>query len=183
MKKKLLITAIVLLLIAAGFFLYQETHFTMSTMEDTGFSKEKILREMPEIAITEQDLAMAEELFAAPEVEEAFLSLEKSGELGCSVSNAELLLADWIPEGFAVMELAVSDHKSLYVSFFKKDESQSIYYSFSADDAYPPQKTIGIYGRTLFQKHDCKTIYQNLNGEISKLKEKHIWFAWLKEDL
>lgn len=183
MKKKLLIAAAVVLLIAVLFCLYMETHFTMSTMVETGLSEKKILREMPDIAITEQDLAMAEELFAAPAVQEAFLSLEESGELGCPVSNAAFLLSDWTPEGFDVMELAVSDHKSLYVSFLKKDEAQSIYYVFFEDGGYPPQKSIGIYGRTLFHKDDCKAIYQNLNGEITKMKHKHIWFAWLTEEL
>jgi len=182
LKQKLRIAAAVVLLIAAGCCLYMETHFTMSTMVETGLSEEKILREMPDIAITEQDLTMVEELFAAQEVQEAFAALEQSGELGRPVSNAEFLLADWIPQGYEILELAVSDHKSLYVSFVKEDE-QSIYYTFFADGSYPPQKSIGIYGKTLFHENDCKAIYQNLNGEITKLKYRHIWFAWLTEDL
>lgn len=183
MKKKLVISAAVVLLAAVLFCLYMETHFTMSTMVDTGLSEEKILQEKPDIAITEQDFAMAEALFAAPEVQEAFSARKESGELGCPVSNAEVLLSDWTPEGYEILELAVSDHQSLYVSFLKKDEAQSIYYVFFEDGAYPPQKSIGIYGRTLFHKDDCKAIYQNLNGEITKMKHKHIWFAWLTEDI
>ncbi|MBQ6948443.1 MAG: hypothetical protein IJN41_02040 [Firmicutes bacterium] len=120
MKKKLLIVFCIVILVIAGFCLYMETHFSMSTVVDVGLSEEKILREMPEIAITENDLAMAEELFAAPEVQEAFADLEESGELGRPVSNADFLLADWTPEGFALMELAVSDPQSLYVSFLKE---------------------------------------------------------------
>lgn len=181
MKKKLLLAAAVVLLAAAGFFLYMETHFTTSTMVDAGLSEVKILREMPEIAITEQDLAMAEELFAAPAVQEAFFMVEESGVLGHPVSDAASLLANWTPDGYEILELAVSDHKSLYVSFAKEDE-QSIYYIFFEDGRYPPQKSIGIYGRTLFHKNDCKAIYQNLNGEITKMKHKHIWFAWLTEE-
>ncbi|MBR5471141.1 MAG: hypothetical protein IKU81_03360 [Oscillibacter sp.] len=183
MKKKLVIAAAAVLLIAVLFCLYMETHFTMSTMVETGLSEKKILREMPEIAITEQDLAMAEELFAAPEVQEAFIAVEESGALGCPVSDAASLLVNWTPEGFDVMEVAVSDHKSLYVSFLKEDEAQSIYYVFFEDGAYSPQKSIGVYGRTLFHKDDCKAVYQNVNGEITKMKHKHIWFAWLTEEL
>jgi len=183
MKKKLLIVFCIVILVLAGFCLYMETHFSMSTVVDVGLSEEKILREMPEIAITEDDLAMAEELFAAPEVQEAFAALEESGELGRPVSNADFLLADWTPEGFAIMELAVSDHQSLYVSFLKEDETQSVYYIFFEDGVYPPQKSIGVYGRTLFQDDACKAIYQNSNGEITKMKHKHIWFYWLTGEM
>ena len=43
MKKKLLVVLAVVLLIAAGFCLYMETHFTLSTMVAAGLSEEKIL--------------------------------------------------------------------------------------------------------------------------------------------
>ncbi len=182
MKKRLLMAAAVALLAAAGFCLYMETHFTTSTMVDAGLSEERILQEMPEIAITDQDLAMAKELFASSAVEEAFSALEESSALGHPVSDAASLLANWIPDGYEILELAVSDHRGLYVSFVKEDE-QSIYYTFFVDGSYPPQKSIGIYDRTLFHKNHCKAIYQNLNGEITKMKHKHIWFAWLTEDI
>lgn len=181
MKKYLLAVLTLVVLAAAGYCLYMETHFSMTTLEDSGLSEEKILREMPEIALSDRDLAMGGALLAAPEVQEAFLQADGTGEVRYVVIPAETasgLLSDWTPEGFAIWELGLTSQESLHVSFRKEGE-QTVYYTFFADDSCPPQKVIGIYGRTLFQEDACKAIYQNLNGEITKLKEQHIWFYWL----
>ena len=58
MKKKGFVVLLAAVLVFAGYILYMETHFTTFTAVDIGLSEEKILREMPEIAIREQDLAL-----------------------------------------------------------------------------------------------------------------------------
>lgn len=188
MKQKLLIVLAVVLLIAAGYFLYMETHFTMSTMVDTGLSEEKILREMPEIAIGEQDLTLKAYVLSLPQVQERLARTKTNGSDEVRMEPVPLeevkeLLSDWTEEGWQATEIAVSRGLLVYVSFSKEDGTSNIHYAFSADQNHPPQKSIGVYGRTLFHENDCKAIYQNLNGEITKLKHKHIWFAWLTGEI
>lgn len=187
MKKKLVIAAAAVLLIAVLFCLYMETHFTMSTMVETGLSEEKILREMPEIAITEQDLALEAYVLSLPQVQERLKRTEADGLNDVKMEpvplkEAQVLLSDWTEEGWMATEIAVSQGTLVYVSFSKEDGTANIHCAFFADGSIP-QKSIGVYGRTLFHKDDCKAVYQNVNGEITKMKHKHIWFAWLTEEL
>ena len=188
MKQKLLIVLAVIFLIAAGYFLYMETHFTMSTMVDTGLSEEKILREMPEIAIGEQDLALGAYILSLSQVQERLVRTKTDGSDEVKMEPVPLeevnaLLSDWTEEGWQVTEIAVSRGLLVYVSFSKEDGTSNIHYAFSADQNHPPQKTIGIYGKTLFQEHACKAIYENLNGEITKMKQKQVWFYWLTGEI
>lgn len=180
MKKRAL-AAVLAAVILAGCILYMESHFGVSTLEDMNLSSEQILREMPEIKITQEDIAMGKALLSADEVKEAFQRVGGSESwrgFPIPQDKAAELLEDWIPEGYEVLELTASSHQSLYVSFVK-DGQERIYYIFFVDDLYPPIKTIGVYGRTLFDEDACKAIYENHGGVISKSKFKHLWLAWL----
>ena len=39
---------------------------------------------------------------------------------------------------------------------------------------------VALYGKTLEGTPKLKAIYQNTNGTLTKQKEKHLWFQWLK---
>ena len=180
MKKKIVGVLLVAIVVALGHVIYMETHFVATTSVPVKLSEEAILDEMPSIAITEKDITMGKELLATPEMTEAFLlaSKDKNGVYAFPLDDAEKLLAEWIPEDFEVLELAVLN-EHIYVSFINRDK-QSIYYSFDADFEYQ-NKTIGIYGTDLFGDRRVKAIYQNMNGEITKFKEQRLWFEWIKD--
>lgn len=184
MKKKGFVVLLAAGLVLAGYILYMETHFATFTAVDTGLSEEKILREMPEIAIREQDLALETYILSLSQVQErlARTGTDGFGEVKTEpvpLKEAKALLSDWTDEGWQATEIAVSQGTFVYVSFSKEDGTANVHYAFFADGSYPPQKSIGVYGRTLFQDHACKAIYENINGEITKMKHKQVWFAWL----
>jgi len=188
MKKRLQVVLGIVILALAGYCLYMETHFTMSTLADTGLSEEKILREMPEIAIREQDFDLEAHVLSLSRVQEmlARTKTEDPDDLKTEfipLEEAASLLSDWVEEGWKVTELAVLRGNSVSVCFSKEDGTKSIYYAFFIEDSIPMQKTIGVYGRTLFQDDACKAVYQNLNGEITKMKHKHLWFYWLTGEI
>ena len=180
MKKKIIGLLLAVLVVAAGYVIYMEIHFSTTTSVPVKLSSEQILNEMPDIAFTEQDTTMFKELLAAQELAEAFLlaSENENGIYVLPLDVANELLMEWIPEGCEVLELAVINER-VYVSFLNR-EKQSVFYSFNSDFDYQ-EKSIGIYGKDLFGKRIVKAIYSNINGEITKFKEKRLWFEWMKD--
>ena len=73
MKKKIIGLLLAVLVVAAGYVIYMEIHFSTTTSVPVKLSSEQILNEMPDIAFTEQDTTMFKELLAAQELAEAFL--------------------------------------------------------------------------------------------------------------
>ena len=82
-----------------------------------------------------------------------------------------------LPEGFEVLELTVLN--GLVCVGFQKDGARRIQYVFDAN-AQHLEKYIALYGKTLEGTLKLKAIYQNTNGTLTKQKEKHLWFQWLK---
>ena len=178
MKKNIVCVLLAVIIVAVGYVIYMESHFGTTTVVPVKLSAEQILKEMPSIAFTEEETTMAKELLATQEIEEAFLlaSNNENGVYIFPVSDAEKLLSEYTPEGYEVLELAVFN-KYIYVSFLSREKA-AIYYSFDSNFEYQ-EKTIGIYGKDLFGERIVKAIYSNINGEITKHKEKRLWFEWM----
>ena len=155
-----------------------ESHFGTTRVVPVKLSTEQILKEMPSIAFTEEETTMVKELLATQEMAEAFIlaSNNENGAYIFPVSDAEKLLSEFTPEGYEVLELAVFN-KCIYVSLLSREKT-TIYYSFDSNFEYH-EKTIGIYGKDLFGKRIVRAIYSNINGEITKHKEKRLWFEWM----
>lgn len=83
----------------------------------------------------------------------------------------------YIPRDWNVLELTVFP-RSVYLDF-SKGEEQSVYYVFDPTGEIH-EKTIGLYGRNLFGNRTVIAIFCNQNGQITNLKEKRLWFEWLK---
>ena len=180
MKKKIIWVLLAVLVVIGGYCLYMEYHFDASTVVTTNLSSEQIRSEMPDIAFTEEDDTMVKALLAATEITEAFLLAEKNenGVYTLPLQDASELLKTGVPEGFEILELTVTDKNTVYVSFLSSNKR--LMYSFDAP-LQNKTKTIGIYGKDIFGHQRVKAVYQNQNGEITKYKEKHLWFEWLKE--
>lgn len=179
MKKRIccVLIGIFLLVLLCSF--YMEFRFGTTTVVPQGISPERILKEMPDIAVTSEEMSMAKALSQTREMEDAFLQAEISENdiFEFSMADAENLLQTYIPRGWNVLELTVLP-KSVYLEF-SKGEEQSVYYVFDPTGEIH-EKTIGLYGRNLFGNRTVKAIFCNQNGQITKLKEKRLWFEWLK---
>lgn len=177
-KDKIIKVLCVILIFCFCFCIYMERNYSRVRFVEADMTEEEILAEMPEIAISEEDYALEAYILSLPEVQELLENAEEE-EFGAAFPNeeSEVLLADWIPEGWKVMELAAKDNR-MYVSFINEGVC-SRYYSFSSDGSYPMQKTVGIYRKTWRNLIECKSVYQNTNGEITKYVDKNEWFSWV----
>ena len=99
---------------------YMEFRFGTTTVVSQNISPEGILQEMPDIAVTSEEMAMAKALSQTREMEDAFLQAESAENeiFEFSMADAENLLQAYIPRGWNVLELTVLP-KSAYLGFSK----------------------------------------------------------------
>ena len=162
---------LLILVVAAivGFEVYMESRFTEMKFVPVPLSGEQILEEMPDIAFSEADSAMAEALAASPEIAE----VPEDGVYTFPQSDAERLLAPYAPEDCGSVELSAAGG-NIFVSFYCG--GRQINYGFDTALTYR-QKAIGVYGKDLTA---AETVYSNNNnGELSKTRAKRVLFAWL----
>lgn len=177
MKKKTLAIILSVLLILCGAWLYLESRVDLVETVDSGLSEAAILQEMPELAMTERDIAMGAALLDAPELRAA---LAEAADVVLPEATAARLLAEWTPEGCEDVTLVVMDYGSVIVGF--TEDTRTIQYEFFEDESAGPRKVIAISGRTFFRENGRKAVYQNDGGAVTKLKVRHVWFAWLTEE-
>ena len=183
MKKKVLIAALIILAFLIAFWAYMELNYDVRTMVPSSMTEEEIAAEMPEIVISEADLALRDYVLSQPQIQEIVAGLlaededTRKGE-ALPQGEAEALLADRLPDGWTLLEVFVSSAGVVSVDCMMQ-ENQRLIYSFSADETYPVQKTVGIYG-TWHDEDICTAIYSNNLGNIQKDETKHQWFYWIE---
>ena len=184
--KKLPVILLLICFGVVGSLLYVEAHFTAHTGVLSDMSEEEILTEMPDIAISQADLAMMEELLDSDEIAEAFvLAAEtENGIYEIPTDKSNELLAGWIPDGFEVWTLSVATGSifggDIVELNFLNDGKQRIGYRFGPDFEMP-NKFIGLYKKD-FLGAQVVTVYDNTKGKITKTESKRIWFDWLKNE-
>lgn len=180
MKKKLVWILLAVMAIAVGYVSYMESHFGTTAFVPVSTSAEQIRSEMPGIVFTEEDTAMVKGLLATPELAEAFsLASECSdGLYPIPLRDAEAWLADYIPEGCELSVFTVDRDHRVILDFLTPD-NRCIEYTFDSE-LQSLHKSIGFFEIDRFGTHQIRTaLYSNLNGELTKYKEKRIWFEWL----
>ena len=73
MRKKLFRTLFVVVILATSAIAFQEFRYSAVTLAPIAASNHQILREMPDIALTEEDMKMVQELLAAQPIQAAQL--------------------------------------------------------------------------------------------------------------
>lgn len=168
MKKITWIEIIVVLALVAGWFYMEKTEsLTIFVKED--MTKEEILAEMPEIAVTEQDEKLEDYVMGLPEVQAA-LAAEK--ETIFTKEEGAALLEEYLMEGRELAEFSVSDGVSVV---FRDAEHRETAYTF--DEGYL-SKEISVYEKHPGRNWDCVAIYKNLNGNYEKVDGIPQWFSW-----
>ena len=179
MKKKLLAIVIVLLAALMCVVGYYETHFTAYETVTCEISEEEALLECPSLLITEGDMEMTAAALTLPEVKEALEQSEITeipAERITPVKEIYGAGADY----FCVGTLEHSVYIDINISPSDSDGVRTIL-SVWPDDAYPPRKTVGVYGKRW--NGDRKvTVYENENGEeFLKITEQRRWFAYFRD--
>lgn len=132
---------------------------------------------MPDIALTDADLALEETLLSAPEVIEAM----KSGEsMSLPDSLTEQLANGYLPENAELFDVSVSLN-TVYFDYFETPEKR-VMLAFFQDGIYGPQKTIGL-SKIKGDDVVCKAVYENESGDLKKYTESRRWFAYFWDRL
>lgn len=176
MKKKIIVFGVlgVVLLVLCFVFYYADTHDQSGTLVTTTATPEEILKEMPDIEFSEEEMRM-KEILEEEAVIRLFSQVEAGDDKYIEVSEEETvrLLHNRIPQGYQLNDLAVGEKNTVYITLGLEDK-QLIYYTFSPDY---DTKSIGVFKKGLGGRRIVKFIYQNKNGELAKLKEKRKWFT------
>lgn len=168
MKRKLLYVIGILFLAVVGVLAYFETHFTCYELKEVRISDERILKEMPYIALTDADLALGEAILSNPEAMEA-------GEIvPLPDALAERLAKGCLPEDIELFDCSIGED-AVYFEYFETPEKR-VMLTYFQDNVYGPYKDIALY-----QGDDLKAIYGNRDGDLKKYKDVRRWFAYFRD--
>lgn len=172
MKKQIWIEILVIAALAAGWFYMEKTEsLTVFVKED--MTKEEILAEMPEIAVTEQDEKLEDYVMGLPEVQE-LLSQPDGGSI--PNEKEEALLSDFLAEGDLLTGFNVVDHE-VYLDI-KQGEEKRISYTFDGAGTQPMQKIIWVYEQR-WDGWRNTAAYEVWGDSYVKRTGKHAWFSWV----
>ncbi len=171
MKRKFLYVIGILLLAVIGVLAYFETHFTCYESKEVRISDERILKEMPDIALTDADLALGETILSNPEVMEAM----EAGEIvSLPDTVAKRLAKGYLPEDVELFDCFVWEN-AVYFEYFETPEKK-VMLTYFQDNVYGPYKDIALY-----RGDDLKAIYGNRDGDLKKYKDVRRWFAYFRD--
>lgn len=185
-EKKLLWIFLSLFIIVSSYCIYQESHFPGFVVVPANMTEAQILKEMPDIAISDADEALRQAVLDLPQIQSNLREIAAGNSLDSDsipFSTVQAQLEPHLPKGWTKMkELAASEGGNAVYLSLEYSPEKTVYYQFSADGSYQTCKTIGIYHKN--RKGDLKStvVYSNDGSAIQKLVEKRIWFAWLNQD-
>ncbi len=169
-----LIAAAMLILI--GVEVCMEARYSCHELSQVKISDEKILKEMPDIVLTDADAALGERVLSAPRVAEA-LGIKEGVDL--AKDEAALLFWDYLPEDTGPKSICAFQNS--VICEYLEGENKRIVLTFFQDHEYGPYKTIGLYSGGDAPRRECRVIYENQAGELKKMRVQRRWFAWLRD--
>ena len=167
---------IILFLVLLGVEVSMELRYSCKELSITSKDTEKILRQTPEVSITEEDRAMLAELLAVPSVRELLEggengdvhaweepgAAEAAGKYLDAESAESLTVSALFDEGWSVVFAGWREEEGVF--YLQEGPEEGAYYKL-----YSPKR-----GRT----------YENWDNERAQRSEVHRrWFAWLRDGL
>ena len=171
MKKIFLI--FVILVLCFGIFLFiRPADYTLKPVD---MNAAEIGEEMPEILLSLDDQTMEERLLTDSSFQAYIASVPVDGQTFTDypLTDAVVLLGDWLKDGWELKELAYNAH-TITISV-TMSESQNLIYQFSTDGSFGSQKSIGVYDDEKPYRN-CLAIYSNNDGALEKQVRTRIWF-------
>ena len=188
-RKKLRTAGIVALCLVLALWGLLEVRYNGTLVYPVEVSKERIMKKIPELALTEAELALADTLMETPEVLDAFNANSQDG-INLEPDLAEQLLAPILPEDSKIMEVFVFGRL-----FFATYRTDTLYVVLNYGDGDASGHIDGITKSIIeYPKgfdRDSNPI-GNHNGtydafyavgtgfcRYQQLKSRHIWFGFL----
>lgn len=169
---------LVLLILLLGIEVYMEAHFCVDEASITSTDTEKILRQAPEVVITEEDKALLSEILNLPSVQK----LLETGESGSILASEDAdvtavavkYLGEETAESLVVYIWAAVDGTVQYLTWKNEKGDFCIQATLEKNDLeyyklYAPKREIS---------------YNNWDNERTQKVEVHRrWFAWLRDGM
>lgn len=188
-KKRRLLTGGIAFLLTAAAFLWLEFggEHPHLKWKEVPCSQEQILAEMPDIALTDADMALLDAVLAAPEAEPVMQERERNVKL--SDKTVRDLTVDYTGKPSDRCEIRVTDHGwalSEWIEFYGNDEKE-LYLSryLHEDELYGDipdsvYKAIRLYRPDSHKElEDILCQYSNNDGVLTKEVHTHDWFHWV----
>lgn len=183
-RKKVLLIGLIVLLLAVGYCVNKEMHYATYEMVDMQLSKEQIVKECPEILITDTDRALGAFILNRPETEALYAQMEKEGKaVTMPHEDLENMFSEWPMNErdhlSGLTATAYQDHL-IFGYYCEADKRLYYYYTFAKGQEAPIEKVIAVYKDVMVSAPaELKAIYENREGELRKYIPKRQWFAWL----
>jgi len=173
-----------MIIVVVGMIVYYEVRFTAYCHKEVSISQEKILEEMPEIAITEIDESLLKSLWQCEPVKQAMEDAEEAGTTFFPEENPNLqkVVAPFETDTLKVFEVHVQVYKEgIWILCNMRDGTErSISFYSDLNGSY--EKAIYLYKGIGADRH-VDTFYSNRDGELSKHVNQRMWFSWFPERL
>lgn len=166
---------VILILVLLGVEVVMETRYSCDEISITSRDTEKILRQAPEVVITEKDKALMAELLAVPSVQ----ALVESGETGDVRAWEEPALAE-----AAEKYLDAESAQSLNVSALFYEDGSVVFAGWREEGVFYLQEgpEEGAYYK-LYSPKRGRT-YENWDNERAQKSVVHRrWLAWLRDGM
>lgn len=153
-----------------------ETRFVSYEVRALPLSEEAMRREMPDLELTEEELALGERLRQAPEIR-TLLDTEESGTLPEAVSRR--LTEGYLPEESTELSCGTLLSGTIYVDYMESPEKR-VMLEIPRDRNHGMTKSIALYGER-DGRPVCSVLYANESGQLKKYKEQRRWFAFFRD--
>lgn len=184
-KRRCVIIVCVLLLLVCivGWWLYMETHFSGKTLKDITTDEEKILSEMPELALTQAEMDLADTVYDIPAVREA---MQRSEITEIPLESVAGYMTAVIPEDAGQIDISVTSGHNVDIELWFSDSRLILEYIDTDADGRVDiiRKTIGVLDGSE-DTRAAKIIYTMEYAVASnqalyeKSAMKHDWFSFL----
>ena len=187
-RKTLLTLAAVVLSVIIAVWGFLEIRYSGELIYPSSTNEEKILKKMPELKLTEAELALADTILELAPVREYMESGQESATLDTERMLPEL--ASILPEDSTLTEVFVLG-SSIYITIIQENRYTALVYSDIDMTGHIDQiiKTMAEYSRELNSTDQnlgepdvlCEVIYavgSNL-PQYRQYKTRHMWFSFL----
>ena len=187
-RKNILSTFAIILALVLAVWAFLEVQFSGELVYAASTNEERILKEMPDLALTNEELALAEIILEIPEIQAFLASGEESVTL--DIETVTPYLPGILPENGRFTEIFVFRH-SIYISIISGKQYTCLQYTDADGTGHIDliAKTLTISPLDQISEDgylgDVDAVYELHHAvgtgitRCQKLKSRHMWFSFL----
>lgn len=115
------------LIVFGGCWYYSKTRYRTEEWKETELSQEEILEQIPELVVTDGELALAAAIFTTPELREYQNSISDTDWITIPYEQVEKYFLEVVPEDAKVREVGLT-RQLFYIDYFQGDTSTILEY-------------------------------------------------------